>query len=139
MRIVSDIDAQISGDPDDDNYDHASVYGSTQGKVVKITRSTLNKLNANAHLMKADHNADIALDMALKWIEASKAELKTYRGTIIAKEPFNGYVTAMTPELGTGRGGGGGGGGGVIAAAGVLMVHQELKKLTSNYPADFHV
>ena len=137
MRIASHIDAEISSDPDDDNYDHASIYGSIPEKVVKIIRSTLNKLNANAHLMKVDHNADIALDMALKWIEASKAELKTYRGTIIAKESFNGYVTAMTPELGTGRGGGGGGG--VIAAAGVLMVHQELKKLTSNYPADFHV
>ena len=114
MRIASHIDAEISGDPDDDNYDHASIYGSIPEKVVKIIRSTLNKLNANAHLMKVDRNADVALDMALKWIEASKVELKTYDGTTITKESCNVYVTAMPPESGTGGGGGGGSGGGVI-------------------------
>ena len=139
MRIASHIDAEISGDPDDDNYDHASIYGSIPEKVVKIIRSTLNKLNANAHLMKADRNADIALDMALKWIETSKGELKTYDGTTISKESCNAYVTAMAPESGTGGGGGGGGGGGVIAAAGVLMVRKEIKELKSNYPENFHI
>ena len=138
MRIASDIDAQISGDPDDDNYNRASIHGSIpeSGEDFQVH---VEKLNANSHLMKADRNADIALDMALKWIETSKAELKTYDGTTISKESCNAYVTAMAPESGTGGGGGGGGGGGVIAAAGVLMVRKELKELKSNYPENFHI
>ena len=138
MRIASDIDAQISGDPDDDNYNRASIYGSIpeSGEDFQVH---VEKLNANSHLMKADRNADIALDMALKWIETSKGELKTYDGTTISKESCNAYVTAMAPESGTGGGGGGGGGGGVIAAAGVLMVRKEIKELKSNYPENFHI